>query len=170
MEPHTLDLAHDLRAPNLEGVYGPLLWVDVTTGRVWQEGSAGQGTPELGSGVHVLLVWVGAMVAVVSMGVDESQISGVSQAVRAFLGNPEAAVVFEQSWLPEKIGTRIAAQAPTAFSRRELARAEAYALVQARWLDLERVTVELATERFVFEASSVLDSSGRVRQIIAPSA
>jgi hypothetical protein len=170
MEPHTLDLAHDLRAPHHEGVYGPLLWVDVTAGRVWQEGSAGQGTPELGSGVHVLLVWVGAMVAVVSMGVDDPQIASVSQAVRAFLGNPDAAVVFERGWLPEKIGTRIAAQAPTEFPRSELARAEAYALVQARWLDLERVTIELATERFVFDVRTVLDASGRVQQLIAPSA
>ena len=168
MEPHTLDLAHDLRAPHHEGVYGPLLWVDAPTGRVWQEGSAGQGTPELGSGVHVLLVWVGAMVAVVSMGIDDPHIAGVSQAVRAFLANPDAPVVFERNWLPEKIGTRIAAQAPTAVPERELARAEAYALVQARWLDVERVTVELATERFVFDVSSVLDSSGRVRQVISP--
>lgn len=166
MEPHTIDLAHDLRAPELEGVFGPLLWVDASAGRVWQEGSAGQDTPELGSGTSVLLIWVGAPVAVVSLGVSDEDRAAVARAVRAFLRRPEASVVFELGWLPQKEGTSIAVEALDAVSRRELARAEAYALVQARWFEGESVAVELGAERFVFAVRTALDTSGRVRSIV----
>lgn len=166
MEPHTIDLSHDLRAPHFEGVYGPLLWVDASSRRVWQEGSAGQGTPELGSATSVLLIWVGTPVAVVSLGVSDAARSEVARAVRAFLRRPETPVVFELAWLPQKIGTTIAAEAPDAVPRRELARAEAYALVQARWLDADSVTVDLGTERFVFAVGTALDASGRVHSTV----
>ena len=170
MEPHTIDLAHELRAPHHDGVYGPLLWVDATSGRVWQEGSAGHGTPELGSGTNVLLVWVGRMVPIVSLGIADEHLTGVSQALRAFLRSADAAIVFERSWLPDKIGISIAVEAADAVPRRELARAEAYALVQARWFERERVTVELGAEHFVFDVRTSVDMSGRVQQVIEPAA
>lgn len=161
-----MDLAHDLRAPHFEGIYGPLLWTEANAGRVWQEGSAGQGTPELGSATSVLLVWVGTPVAVVSLGVSAEARGTVASAVRAFLRRPELPVVFELAWLPEKVGTTIAVEALDAVPRRELARAEAYALVQARWLESETVTVELEAERFVFTVATALDASGRVHSLI----
>lgn len=77
--------------------------------------------------------------------------------------------MFERDWLPEKVGTSIVAQAPSAFARVELARAEAYALVQARWLDRDRITVELGAARFTFDVRTALDASGRVHPLIAPS-
>jgi hypothetical protein len=166
MEPHTMDLAHDLSAPHHEGVYGPLLWVDAASGRCWQEGSAGHGTPELGGGTNALMVWVGRLVVVVSMGVAEEQQARTSRALRTFLRQPELAIVFERSWLPDKAGTKVAVDAADAVPRRDLARAEAYALVQARWLDREQVLVELEAESFSFEARTVIDAAGRLRYII----
>lgn len=166
MEPHTIDLAHDLRAPHFEGIYGPMLWVDASAGRVWQEGSAGQGTPEPGSATSVLLVWVGTPVVVVSQGVREEDRAAVTRAVRAFLRRAEAPIVFELGWLPEKVGTSIAVEAPDAVPRREVARAEAYALVQARWFAGENVAVELGPERFTFAVGTALDASGRLHATI----
>ena len=166
MEPHTIDLAHDLSEPHLEGVYGPMLWVDAGSGRVWQEGSAGQGTPELGSGTNVLLVWAGQMVAVVSEGVGDEQVAVVSQHLRAFLQRPDTPIVFERDWLPGKIGRVVAVDAAPAVPARVLARAEGYVLIQARFLDLENVVVEVAGERFDFGVRTVPDAAGRLRQIL----
>ena len=96
--------------------------------------------------------------------------AGVSQALRAFLRSADAAIVFERSWLPDRIGISIAVEAVDAVPRRELARAEAYALVQARWFERERVTVELGAEHFVFDVRTSVDTSGRVPQGIEPAA
>jgi hypothetical protein len=166
VEPHTIDLGHDLGEPHHEGVYGPLLWVDVSNGRVWQEGSAGEGTPELGTGTTALLIWVGMSVAVVSEGVPDAQLQLVGQALRAFLRRPDLPIVFRRDWLPRKIGSKIVADAPASVPDRELARAEAYALVQAAWLEQESVTIELRAERFAFEVRAVPDEAGRVEVAI----
>src|SRR4051794_16120573 len=102
MEPHTIDLARDLRPPPFEGICGRLLWVDASASRVWQEGSAGQGAPDPGTATSVLLVWVGAPVVVVSQGIGEGDRPAVARAVRAALARPEAPVVFELGWLGQK--------------------------------------------------------------------
>lgn len=166
MEPHTIDLAHDLGAPHHEGAYGPLLWVDVSSGRVWQEGSAGEGTPDLGTGTTALLIWVGLSVVAVSEGVPDAQLQLVGQGLRAFLGRPDLPIVFNRGWLPGKIGSKIVAHAPASVPERELARAEAYALVQAGWLERDSVTIELLAERFAFEARAVPDEAGRLQVVI----
>jgi hypothetical protein len=166
MEPHTIDLAHDLSAPHFEGIYGPLLWVDASASRLWQEGSAGQGTPEPSSATSVLLVWVGTPVVVVSLGVRDEARAAVAHTVRAVLRRPEVPIVFELGWLPQKGGMLIATDAPSTAAKRELARAEAYALVQARWLEGDRVIVELGSESFAFTVSSALDASGRLHTVV----
>jgi hypothetical protein len=166
MEPHTLDLAHELGTPHHEGLYGPMLWIDVGSGRVWQEGSAGRGTPELGTGTNVFLIWIGMPVAAVSEGVPDPQLQQVSRGLRAFLRRSDLPVVFNRGWLPGRVGAKIVVDAAAAVSRRELARAEAYALVQAGWFERERVSVELEAERFDFEVRSTADEAGRLQPVI----
>jgi hypothetical protein len=165
MEPHTMDPAHELLAPRQEGVFGPQLWIDVPGRRVWQEGSAGDGVGEPGANSSARLVWVGRLVVVVAMGPQQEQLPGIAGALRAFFRQEQLPIVFSRAWLPEKIGTVIAADAAGA-SALDLARAEAYALVQARWFEEERITVELTGEVFQFEVRSVLDAADRVQVTI----
>jgi hypothetical protein len=166
MEPHTIDLAHDLVAPHHDGLYGPMLWIDVGSGRVWQEGSAGQGTPELGRATNAFLIWVGTPVAAVSEGVPDAQIQRVAQGLRAFLRRLDLPVVFNRGWLPGKVGAKIVVDAPAAVPRRALARAEVYALVQAAWLDQDHVSIELEAERFDFEVRTTPDEEGRLQLVV----
>jgi hypothetical protein len=163
MEPHTLDPAHELREPHQEGVFGPLLGIDVADARVWQEGSVHPGKAAQDPAVNARLVWVGSLVAVVSVGVEDARLPAVAQALRAFLGQPQLPVVFSRGWLPGKVGSVIATESPPTVAGRELARAEAYALVQTRWFQGERVLVQLGTDSFEFEVRSVLDAADRVQ-------
>jgi hypothetical protein len=163
MEPHTLDPAHELREPHQDGVFGPLLGIDAASARVWQEGSVHPGKAELDPAVNARLVWVGTLVAVVSAGVEDAQLAAVARALRSFLGRAELPVVFSRGWLPGKVGSIIVAESSVAVSARELARAEAYALVQTRWFQGERVLVQLAADTFEFEVRSVLDAADRVQ-------
>lgn len=163
MEPHTLDPARELREPHQEGVFGPLLGIDVAQARVWQDGSVDPGKAELDPAVNARLVWVGKLVAVVSVGVEDARRGAVGDALRSFLGQAQLPIVFSRGWLPGKIGSIIAADSPLAVAGRDLARAEAYALVQTRWFQGERVLVELGPETFEFEVRSVLDAADRVQ-------
>src|SRR5262245_24948065 len=130
MEPHSIDPAHELAAPRHEGVFGPLLWIDVASGKVWQEDF-----DEQGPGTRALLVWVGAPVAVVFEGVPDAELSRVSERLRAYLRRSALPVVFQGSWLPDKTGIEASADEEGTVSRRELARAAAYVLVQSEWLE-----------------------------------
>ncbi|HVJ20246.1 MAG TPA: hypothetical protein VM686_32750 [Polyangiaceae bacterium] len=161
MEPHSVDLAHELAPPRHEGVFGPLLWIDRERGLVWQEAFAEQGT-----GTRALLVWVGTLVAAVSEGVPESEVAKVSECLRSFLRRSELPVVFQGEWLPNKTGIELCIDATPAVPRRELARAAAYALVQSAWLDRERVRVELDGESFDFDVRSSPDEEGRLLTVI----
>ncbi len=162
MEPHSIDPAHDLVTPHHEGVFGPLLWVDTSSGEARQENYYG----DPGGGTKALLVWVGHVVAVVSPGVDGAARAKVSQGLRAYLRRGELPIVYADEWLPGRTGARASANVEGAVARRDLARAAAYLLVQSEWLERERVTIELDGERFDFDVRESPDESGRLLTVI----
>jgi hypothetical protein len=159
MEPHSVDPAHELVPPRHEGVFGPLLWIDPAGGAVSQEAFA-----EPGTGTKALLVWVGALVAAVFEGVPDGAHANVSDSLRTFLRRAELPVVFLHARLPHGAGIKTSANGSG--SRRELARAAAYALVQSAWLENDEVTIELDGESFHFEVRESLDEESRLLTVI----
>jgi hypothetical protein len=162
MEPHSIDPAHDLVTPHHDGVFGPLLWVDTTSGEARQENYYG----DPGGSIKALLVWVGHLVVVVSRGVHESERPKVSQGLRAYLRRGELPIVYEREWLPERVGTVAVSDVEGSVPRRDLARAAAYLLVQSEWVDRESVAIELDGERFEFDVRESPDESGRLLTVI----
>jgi hypothetical protein len=133
--------------PKREGIYGSEIVLGANSGEVLRVGDEVFATSSETT-TNAYHVWVGAPVLVVSQGVERARVANVAGRLRDFLGVPHLAAVVELGWLPGHDGVIGVSDDNSGVARRDLARAQAYALVQGSWFERERVLISLDEEVF----------------------
>lgn len=140
-------------APAREGVlWGYDIVLDVRSGLAWLRTADGdvRGTMPSGPKTNAFLVWVSRPVVVVSEGVALADFETVAEALRDIVGLGSLPVVFDRGRTgPDSV--RAMAWCDPSTTRGEVARAQAYVMVQCAWYEDERITVELDGQTFGFE-------------------
>jgi hypothetical protein len=157
-----------LPVPTVEGVFGPEVLLNTETGVgcfLDDEGVPSGALPGPPS-TNAFLVWVGRAVLVVSDGVREEHRSVVAHTLRQRLHAAQLPIVFSQRAHAADGGTSIAVDA-AGVQASELARAEAYALVQLAWEE-DVITVRVAGDVHRFEVSFVETQQSNYRPVVRP--
>lgn len=140
-------------APAREGVlWGWDIVLDARSGLAWLRTADGdvRGTMPSGPKTNAFVVWVGRPVVVVSEGVEPSAFEAVAGALRDIVGLGGVSIVFDRG--RAGLGAvRAMAHCDPLVARREVARAQAYVMVQCAWYEGERITIELDGQAFGFE-------------------
>lgn len=106
----------------------------------------------LGGLVLAHVVWVGRFVCVVSAGVPQGRRGRLAARLRAFLAAPALPLVFTLSPRPdERPCVAVSVQDTSCQAESvDLARAQAFVLVQCAWLETPDVLVQLDSEEYRF--------------------
>jgi hypothetical protein len=147
-----MDANFIVEAPQKEGVFGPEVLLNSTSGQGclrFSDGTIRGPMPEPPS-TNAFLVWLGYPVLVVSEGVRDADVSGVAHELRKSVGGPSIPVVVTLGPLESGKGARALTDNPSARPRRDLARAQAFVLVQCSWDEGPRINVELDGEVYDF--------------------
>ena len=137
--------------PTREGIFGPEILINATSGigclRL-DNGTLIGPAPEPPS-TNAFVIWLGRPIVVVSEGVQIGNVSRVAAGLRQIIGDTNVPVVVSLG----RVAGRAHAIVDGAVSHveRELARAEAYALVQAGWVEAEKIPLELNGQSFDFQ-------------------
>jgi hypothetical protein len=163
-------LGYDIESlkPVVEGMFGPELTVDIGSG----DGSlrfpngAVLGEMPQGPATNGFLIWLGYPIVVLSAGITHANLTVVAARLRVLLNAPRIPVVANLGALSGGCGSRIIVDEEVRHPRRDLARAEAYALVQGGLLEGPRIIVELEDESFEFLVTFEPRDGGLWRPII----
>jgi hypothetical protein len=140
-------------APEREGVlWGWDIVLAVRSGQAWLRTADGEvrGTMPSGPKTNAFVVWVGRSVIVVSEGVEPGDFGAVAEALRDVVGLGSVPVLFDRG--RAGVGAvRAVAHGDPSTARREVARAQAYVMVQCAWYEGAGITVELDGQTFGFE-------------------
>ncbi len=149
--------------PGREGVFGPELGINAVSGvgcLRFEDGRVA-GDPPGAPSTNAFVVWLGRPIVVVSEGVQEKDAPIVTAGLRELLDEANLPVVISLG----RTGGQGPARAITVGADgydRELARAEAYVLVQAAWIETDTLTIELNGRLFVFRVEFRTASDGRL--------
>jgi hypothetical protein len=150
-----------LMNPSKNGVFGAEIVLNTRTGHACfrsKEGSVIRAPPEPPT-TNAFFVWVGRPVIVVSEGVSAEDADDVANALRGFVGEEHIPIVFNLG-RSDVSDARVMASGSSC-SLRELALAEAYALVQCAWLEAERLRVEVDGRLFDFRVEFLPEADGK---------
>jgi hypothetical protein len=151
-----------LNAPKQNGVFGAEILLNVRSGRGCLRADDGAllGAAPEGPATNAFVVWVGRPVIVVSEGVDSGDVVVVGSALRDLVGSDDAPVVFSLERVAAN-GVRAITDRALANFEREIAKAEAYVLVQCGWVEAESIRVELDGQAFEFRVNFELGADGK---------
>lgn len=153
--------------PEREGVFGWEILLNVRSGDSCLRSTDGvfHGPMPEEPRTNAFVVWVGRPVVVVSEGVRPQDFESVATALRQVVGADKAPVVFSLG----RTGTnhvRAEAVCDRVVTGRELARAEAYVLVQCAWVEHKTIVVELGKQSFELEVEFKEMVDGRLGPVI----
>jgi hypothetical protein len=134
-----------LKSPTKEGVYGPEILLNCVSGQAclrFEDGTTRGNAPGPPC-TNAFFVWVGRPVIVVSEGVQAPCTAAVAESLRTLAGAPDVPVVFNLGRLDGKDGVRVISVPASSNPRPDLARAEAYVMVQCAWHEGGALAVEL---------------------------
>lgn len=149
-------------------MFGPEILLNCRSGAACIRADDGQlcGTrPDLPV-TNAFAVWVGSPVIVVSEGVGGSDAAVVASALREVVALGDVSVVFNRERLSASKVRAIADRRSTVAGR-DIARAEAYVLVECAWVEADMVSVELDGESFDFRVRFEPGVAGRFTPVVS---
>lgn len=152
-----------------EGIFGPEIVLNTVSGRGCVRRDDGVLVGELPPPpmTNAFLVWLGRPVVVISEGVSLANLPAVAEALRNLLGAAASVpVVASMGRLGGAGGWRAASHNPGSCPDRDLARAEAYVLVQAGWNEGTPMRVELHGGLFSFGVEFREGPAGRYHPVV----
>lgn len=149
--------------PTHDGVFGPEIILDSMTGHCCFKSDDGKlvgNVPERPT-TNAFVVWLGHPVIVVSEGVQHANLPTVAAGLRNLLQDRTLPVVVSLGRRTGEAYVRAISDNPTSHLDRELARAEAYVLVQCAWDENEILRVALDDNLFEFRVEYRRESHGQ---------
>jgi hypothetical protein len=130
--------------PTEEGVFGPEVVVSTISG----DGCLRSQTTTVGRhpetpAANAFLAWVGRPVLVVSEGVQVADAANVARGLRTFLQQENLPVLITTPHNANAADASAISDDPSNAPERELARAMAFVLVQASWLESKIIRIQL---------------------------
>jgi hypothetical protein len=136
---------HNYYLANGEGICGPEILLNVDSGVGcfrFDDGRIAGVVPQEPI-TNAFVIWVGVYVVVTSAGVDADHVPQVAAGLRSLLGAQDVPVAIKLA-SPKRAGVaRLLVDGGSPVSRRQIARAEAYAQLQAGLADGGRLQVEV---------------------------